>query len=239
MNLDDKLGPISRRLGPVGRAYHHIDDEVHRYHETIVKRWEDDGHERRDLALGTSTAGALICATLAVSVMSGTTIPKVLYSTGHWTRLCAGLGLMGHAYQMTPHLLAVIEGKRPDGILDTADTKIINNPALYRKWRTIRGTRLTALAIGATTTLAGGVQAIQGLREKDAVTTYDGLGLVSMGLTSIFFGSTAYIIDREPSLLDRAPAWKRALDSVKEYFAPSPTPVPAPVHNYLTTDVRQ
>jgi len=227
MNLDDKLGPISRRLGPVGRAYHRIDDEVHRYYEKIVRRWEEDGHERKTLAV-TAAGGALLTffasGTPAREIFD-TNIETVSEAMSYGARIVFSF----YAGCSSGHLLMGASIGTHDGVATIGDQKVVISPYRHRMWRFLRGHRLTTLAGGCGALIAGGVQLINGFRDHDAYALNAGAYLCEMGLFGIGHASATYFVDKEPALLDRAPAWKQGLSAVKDALTPAPEPVPVHV----------
>ncbi len=240
MSLDDKLGPISRRLGPIGRAYHRIDDEVHRYYERIVKRWEDDGHERDTLEFASFVAmlGAITLTNIGCEVLGSvkernlTTNEEIAHLTS--AAYCALQALM-------TSLNFELDKKRTiDGTTQSYtgyDFAVQISPAFGKLRNGIRSLRLLSLATGAGAIVNGGIHLIEGYKIHDPLLMDYARTSINFGLLLLGAASADYIRDHEPSLLDKAPAWKRALDSVKEYFAPTPTTAPA--QNYLTANVNQ
>ncbi len=225
MSIDDKLGPISRRLGPIGRAYWHIDEEVHRYYERIVKRWEEDGHERKTLVVTCAYAALGSC------LLIGPTMPEHLAATA--LQPLAVYGGVTTSYLARKGR----SGAGHDGIELLGNRKITTSSYDRAVWGILRSSRLPELATGCGALITGGIQILRGIQDRDMSTIHAGAFLTTIGVFGITHASAIYFIDKEPSLLDKAPAWKRALDSVKEYFAPTPAPVPIPVQNYLTTEV--
>ena len=229
MSIDDKLGPISRRLGPIGRAYWHIDEEVHRYYEKIAKRWEEDGHERKALVRGSAM-------TALTSDLSGAVLvcgePMFAYAKHN-----IAVALELYVCMLLPNIAATLRNRRPDGISSDGDRNIISNPVLNQWWSIVRGPRLSTLVTGVAIALVGGMQFAQGLREGDVNQAQYGVGTMALGAATVSASSTIYLMDCEPTLLERAPAWKRGLNAVKKTITPTPAPVPIPVQNYSTTEV--
>ena len=227
MSIDDKLGPISRRLGPIGRAYWHIDEEVHRYYEKIVKRWEQDGHERETLAIGAGITSLMMQFThnaLSKGIFTSDVAEAMHTPIGVYTGVGAGVVLWGIALEIPP-----------DGTRHNGETRIIKHREIYRLWRFLRGPRLATLIGGCATLVVGGVHIAAGLRDLDTNAVAEGAYWTTLGIHGISQSSMLYLADEEPALLDRAPAWKRALDAVKNAIAPAPVPIP--VQNYSTTEV--
>ncbi len=227
MSIDDKLGPISRCLGPIGRAYWHIDEEVHRYYERIVKRWEEDGHERKTLSFGVwaaSTGAALLTPS------SEDPMTRLTVATYYLPFLPT---LLGNVYIQANNFF----GQSHDGTRHIDGKKSIEDPFIYRAWKFARGQRLAILAVGCASLIGGGIQVLNGLQEGDTHVLDIGRHICKCGVLCVSTASSIYLVDKEPALLDRAPAWKRWLNAVKNAITPKPTPVPIPVQNYRATEV--
>ncbi len=180
-----------------------MDEQILRQYTKIGKKWEDKGRN-----------------------IKGLTIPLSLVSIGlYWAPIIPIIP--GYGYYIGMDITRNLFEKKRDV---TSGEIAIDNPmfVIYRKLH--NATRFPLFATGVAMTTKGLIDICRGLAGKENLSP-ESLGSFCLGLSFLSTTSSIYLKDRDPKLLDKAPAFEKVYNWIKEKIQIEPVLQPAPVHS--------
>ncbi len=179
-----------------------MDEQVLRQYTKIGKKWEDKGRNIKAL-----------------------TIPLSLVGYGLYVLPITPLTL-GYGFYIGTDIVRSFREKRDT----TSGEVIIDNPllAIYRKLN--NATRFPLFATGVAMTTKGLIDICRGLAGKENLSP-ESFGSFCLGLSFLSTTSSIYLKDRDPKLLDKAPAFEKIYNWIKEKTQIKPALQPAPIHS--------
>lgn len=185
-----------------------LDGTVLKQYTKLTKKWEEKGHSRYSLAhaFNLSSLGIYLSPLVPVGIYPLT--------------LGASLGM-----DLPRNLLESLEKK------ETMEGEIAESPinSLLLGYKDITNLlRLPFFISGVSLMVKGSLGLIDYFNTQNSNSLNNAIDDLSLGYSSFGLSSSIYVKDSNPKLLEKAPMWKQAYESLKEKIF-SPKPVPQPV----------
>jgi hypothetical protein len=228
MGLEDLLAPLKT----VKKYTLDVADEwILKQYTKVTNRWELSGRSKYELAAKIDGPGFLIPMAYGFIDMirtSGAPVPAPEPHTHTSLEHLTVYGIIAFALASNVLIMQNFLHTRYNLYKNRSDvgTDLAEDPYNYVQRGIHRAVRLP-LFMGFSALTGYGV--VQNATQGDL----EGVTATTMGLLMYFStASSMYIKDSNPKLLQKVPAWKRALNWVKEKaqdYLPQPEPLPAPV----------
>ena len=191
---------------PIAKAYKWLDEDVLlRQYSKVAKKWEDSGRDIYHLssAIGTSSVCLGIVAVASLGIKLGLS-PNSLMSAYSPSLMSASIDFN--------HNIAGLGGEIEE-ISDSNSKSIDPFLEIFKKNNRISRVPFFLSGVG----LVGkvGYDVYNYFANGESIPGED-FNLVSLGLSNIGIASSMYLKDRDPKLLDKQPAWRRAFQSSRE-----------------------
>ncbi len=192
-----------------------LDETILKQYTRLTKKWEEKGHSRYSLA------NAFSLSTFPFIHIIGN------YYKNYDIVLTPVSGIM--ASDVTRNLLDPFFKK--EDITSDGTTAKDSNMVRRIFEKLAEWTRLPLFLSGAGLMAKGGMNLVDYFQTQNSNSLNDALNDLSLGYTLFGTASSMYIKESDPRLLDKAPMWKKAYESLKEKakeLLPQPMPNPAP-----------
>lgn len=187
----------------INRVYEWLDrDVLLRQYSKVAKRWEDKG--RNIYTLSSAVGIPSFPLRFLAGNLGGIIEP---HSVRVVNEILNGFIHASDGYYNLDGLRGRVEESTD------SNSKVIDRNILSRKLNRITRVPYFLSSVGLLGKVA--YDAYNYLANGEPMPNED-FHLASLGLSNIGLASSMYLKDRDPKLLDRQPAWKRALESAKE-----------------------
>ena len=201
------------------------DEWILRQYTKPVKKWEDKGHSKYSLALMSDAIAStfLTPSRFFDSRITSFLVPFLPYSLG---------------FSFGPSTLGLFLGVSHTGLSESNGKKIISDPVSYYFDKMSRIIRMPELITGIS--LAGkGTFDIYNYLSNNEPSLSEGIKDFCFGMSLVFNSSAFYIKNSDPKILDKAPFWKAAYESLRDKMnslvpePPAPQPATRTIESYV------
>ncbi len=197
------------------------DEQVLRQYTKVGKRFHLDERRKKYWV-----AGGLNIASMCLTVSPTRILGRPALGVGIWT--------LTQLSDWSYNLRGIFGRVRDEPI---SETRVVDKETyLYKTYNSVL--RLPTLAAGLGMVSKYGVDLYNHLF-NGVPTDSDSYQYLNLGLGLLAASSSMYIKEMDPKLLDKAPFWKTAYNSIKEKvrsLSPEPVPQPAPANSYSLTE---